>query len=123
MASQNYNWKPRIFGGVGASGATSTVTASGNTAILSNSSILSSAGLGAETVGQIIGNYSTSGQNVYLLLIGGTHTFIDANTGFPFAFNAPITVVFVNQYGVTVTMYLYQSTNSLFGNYAPKVAS
>jgi hypothetical protein len=55
--------------------------------------------------------------------LGGSHTFIDAGTGFPFAFNPPITVTFVNEFGVTVTMYLYQSTNPLYGTYTPKVAS
>lgn len=123
VATQTYTWKARIFGGSGAAGATSSVTASGNTAVLSNSSVLSSAGLGAEVVGQTFGPYTVSGQNIYLLLLGSSHTFIDANTGFPFAFNFPTPVTFVNQYGVTVTMYLYQSTNALFGSYAPKVVS
>ena len=123
VATQTFLWKARIFGGSGAAGATSSVTASGSTAVLSNSSVLSSAGLGAESVGQTFGPFTVSGQNIYLLLTGGTHTFIDANTGFPFAFNSPTTVTFVNQYGVTVTMYLYQSTNALFGSYAPKVVS
>ena len=122
-ATQQYTWQPRIFGGVGAAGATATVTASGTTAILSTADVLSSAGLGAETVGQSFGPYAPSGRNIYLLLKDGSHTFIDAVTGFPFAFNTPTTVTFVNQYGVTVTMYLYQSTNLLFGTYNPKVAS
>ncbi len=39
------------------------------------------------------------------------------------AFNAPITVTFTNVNGVTVMMYLYQTTNSLYANFAPKVAS
>lgn len=122
-ANQAYTWNPRIFGGVGTPGATSTVTASGTTAILSTSDALPSAGLGAETTGQIIGSYSPSGQAIYLLLTGSAHTFTDANTGFPMAFNAPETVTFVNANGVTITMYLYQSTNPLTGNFVPKVAS
>ena len=122
-ATQQYTWQPRIFGGVGTAGATSTVTASGATAVLSTSDALPSAGLGAETVGQTFGPYTPSAQNVYLLLLGGSHTFIDAGTGFPCAFNPPITVTFVNEFGVTVTMYLYQSTNPLYGTYTPKVAS
>jgi hypothetical protein len=122
-ATQQYTWQPRIFGGVGTAGATSTVTASDTTAVLSTSDALPSAGLGAETVGQTFGPYTPSAQNVYLLLLGGSHTFIDAGTGFPFAFNPPITVTFVNEFGVTVTMYLYQSTNPLYGTYTPKVAS
>jgi hypothetical protein len=122
-ANQTYTWKPRIFGGVAASGATSTVTASGATAVLSNSTAIASAGLGAETVGQVIGSYTPSGQAIYLLLTGGSHTFTDNNTGFPMAFNAPLTVTFTNVNGVTLTMYLYQTTNSLYANFAPKVAS
>ena len=122
-ATQVYTWNPRIFGGVGTVGADSTVIAAGTTAVLSTGSVLPSAGLGAEQVGQIIGSYSPSGQVVYLLLIGGSHTFVDNNTGFPFAFNAPLTVTFTNVNGVSVTMYLYQSTNVLTGTFAPKVAS
>jgi hypothetical protein len=99
------------------------VTASGTTAILSTSDVIASAQLGAETVGQSFGPFAPSGQKIYLLLIGGSHTFIDAGTGFPFAFNTPTTVTFVNQYGVSITMYLYQSTNLLYGIYTPKVAS
>lgn len=122
-ATQTYTWNPRIFGGIGASGATSTVTASGTTAILSTSDVLASIQLGAETVGQSFGPYSPSGQNIYLLLMGGSHTFIDAGTGFPFAFNTPTAVSFVNANGVTVSMFLYQSTNPLTGTFTPKVAS
>ena len=123
MANQTYSWNPRIFGGLGAAGATSAVTASGTTAVLSTSDVLPSASLGAETVGQTFGPYSPVGRNIYLLLSGGSHTFIDALTGFPFAFNAPTTVTFVNQYGVTVIMYLYQSTNVLMGTFQPKIGS
>lgn len=122
-ANQSYTWNPRIFAGVGTSGATSSVTASGTTAVLSTADVLASAGLGAETVGQTFGPLSPSGQAIYLLLTGGSHTFVDALTGFPFAFNSPITVTFINQYGTTVTMYLYQSTNSLTGTFAPRISS
>lgn len=122
-ATQAYMWQPRIFGGMGASGATSTVTASGTTAILSTSDVLANVQLGAETVGLSFGPFSPSGQNIYLLLIGGSHTFIDAGTGFPFAFNTPTAVSFTNIHGVVVSMFLYQSTNSLTGTFTPKVAS
>lgn len=122
-ANQSISWQPAIFSGVGNSGATSSVTASGTTAVLSTGNSLARVQLGAESVGQTFGPLSPSGQVIYLLLTGGAHTFIDANTGFPFAFNAPITVSFVNAHGVTVTMYLYQSTNALSGSFAPKVAS
>jgi hypothetical protein len=123
-ANQTYTWNPRIFGGVGASGATSTVTASGTTAVLSTTDVLPSAGLGVETVGETFGPYAPTGQAIYLLLTGGSHTFIDVCSGFPFAFNSPLTVTFVNQYGVSQTMYLYQSTNTLTGPcFEPKVVS
>lgn len=122
-ATEQITWNPRIFGGVGAVGATSSVTASGTTAVLSTSDALPSAGLGAETVGQVFGPYSPSSQAIYLLLTGGSHTFTDAGTGFPFAFNAPITVTFVNVNGVSMTLYLYQSTNPLAGTFSPKIAS
>jgi hypothetical protein len=122
-ANQTYTWNPRIFGGLGTAGATSTVTASGTTAVLSTSDALPSAGLGAETVGQTFGPFTPASQNVYLLLTSGSHTFVDVTTGFPFAFNAPTTVTFVNEFGVTITMYLYQSTNVLTGTFQPRIAS
>jgi|SRR5580658_389617 hypothetical protein len=122
-STQNISWQPAIFGGVGNAGATSSVTASGTTAVLSTGNALARVQLGPETVGQTFGPYTASSQVVYLLLTGATHTFVDANTGFPFAFNAPLTVSFVNSQGVTVTMYLYASTNPLFGSFAPRIAS
>lgn len=122
-ATQQISWQPRIFGGIGTPGATSSVTASGTTAVLSTSDALPSAGLGAETIGQIIGSYSPSGQAIYLLLTGGSHTFTDNATGFPMAFNAPISVSFVNANGTTVSMFLYASTNPLTGTFVPKIAS
>lgn len=122
-ASCSDSWKPAVFGGVGATGASSTVTSSGTIAILSTGDHLARVQLGAETVGQTFGPYSPSSQVIYLLLTGGSHTFVDANTGFPFAFNAPVPVSFVNAQGTTVTMFLYASTNPLFGSYAPKVTS
>ena len=122
-ATQTINWEPAIFGGVGTAGATSSVTASGTTAVLSNGNVLPRTQIGAETVGETFGPFSPSGQVIYLLLTGGSHTFIDAGTGFPFAFNAPLPVSFVNANGVSLTMYLYQTTNSLYETYTPKVAS
>lgn len=122
-AMQVVNWNPRIFGGVGASGASNAVTAAGTTAVLSTTDVLASVQLGAEAVGQSFGPYATTDQCIYLLLMGGAHTFIDAGTGFAFAMNAPLAVTFVNAEGATVPMYLYQSTNPLYGNYTPKVAS
>jgi hypothetical protein len=122
-AAQAISWIPRSFGGVGNPGATSSVSASGNTAILSTSDVLANAGLASSDVGATYGPYTATSQNVYLLLIGGSHTFKDPGTGFPFAFNAPTSVSFVNQNMVTVPMYLYQSTNTLTGNYSVLVVN
>jgi hypothetical protein len=123
-ATQAYTWKPRIFSGLGTAGATSTVTASGTTAVLSNSNVLASAGLGAETVGQTFGPFAPSGQVIYLLLTGSSHTFTDVCSGFPLPFNAPISVSFVNINGVTVPEYLYQTTNPLTGScFNPRISS
>lgn len=122
-ATQQYTWNPRIFGGLGAAGATSTVTASGTTAILSNSAVLASLQLGAEAVGSTFGPFTPSSQNVYLFLIGGSHTFVDISTGFPFVFNTPTAVSFTNANGVVVSMFLYQSTNTLTGTFNIRVAS
>ena len=123
-AAQNINWEWAIFGGVGTAGATSSVTAAGTTAVLSNGNVLPRLQLGAETVGQTFGPFTpnSGGQNVYLLLTGGSHTFVDGN-GFTFPMNAPLTVSFLNANGVTVTMYLYQSVNSLYLPVSVKVAS
>jgi hypothetical protein len=122
-ATQAYTWNPRIFGGVGTAGATATVTASGTTAILSTSNVLASLQLGAETVGSVFGPFTPSGQSVYLLLKGGSHTFVDVGTGFPFAFNTPTAVSFTNVNGVVVSLFLYQSTNPLTGTFNIRVAS
>lgn len=122
-ATQTISWLPAIFGGVGTAGATGTVTASGTTAVLSNGTALPRVQLGNESVGQVFGPFSPSGQVVYLLLTGAAHSFVDTNTGFPFAFNAPIPVSFTNAHGTTVTMYEYQSSNPLYGTYAPKVVN
>lgn len=121
-ATQTGNWAWEIFGGYGAAGATSTVNASGTTAVLSNFTVLPRLQIGAETIGEPLGPFTgLTGQNIYLLLTGGSHTFTSA--GLPAAFNAPLTVSFVNADGASVTMYLYQSTNALYGNYTIVVAS
>jgi len=116
---------PRSFGGVGAAGATSSVTASGTTAVLSTGAILTSAGLLSTpvNVSAAFGTYSPSLQKIYILCTGGSRTFKDSVTGFSFAFNAPTAVSFVNANGVTVTMYLYESTNLLSGPYSILVVS
>lgn len=123
-AMQVVNWNPRIFGGVGASGGATGATASGTTAVLvGDTGTLPSAQLGAETVGTTFVYTGLTGQYVYMLLTGGSHTFVDANNGFPFAVNSPTHITFVNQYGVSVSMYIYQSINPLTGSFSPRVAS
>lgn len=123
-ATQTYTWKPAIFAGLGTAGATSSVTASGTTAVLSTGTVLPRAQLGAETVGETFGPFAPSAQVIYLLLTGGSHTFTDVCSGFPLPFNAPISVSFVNQYGVTVSEFLYQTTNVLTGScFEPRIAS
>lgn len=122
-AAQAYQWQPRIFGGLGSAGATSTVTASGTNAILSTSNTIGTLQLGAESIGSVFGPFAPSGQKIYLLLIGGSHTFVDTGTGFPFAFNTAVAVSFTNANGVVVSMFLYQSTNNLTGTFNIRVAS
>jgi hypothetical protein len=122
-ATQTINWEAAIFSGIGTAGATNAVTAAGTTAVLSTADVLARVQLGAEAVGQVFGPFAPAGQVIYLLLLGGTHTFLDPATGFPFAINAAIPVTFVNAHGATVPMYLYQSTNPLFGTFNVKVAT
>lgn len=123
-ANQSICWQPAIFAGVGAPGATSSVTASGSTAVLSTGDSIARFQFGAETVGETLGSYAPSGQCIYLLLMGGSHTFTDANTGFPLPFNAPVAVTLVNSHGDSVSMFLYSTTNALTGPlFIPKVAS
>lgn len=122
-ASQSIAWEPLSFAGVGAAGATATVTASGSSALLSTGDVLANVGLATSNVGHTYGPYAPSGQKIYLLIIGTGHAFKDASTGFSFAFNAPTTVSFVNEQGATVTMELYESTNTLSGTFSVLVAS
>lgn len=113
----SFQWLPRNWGGVGAAGATSATT-SGTTAKLSTSDVLQSVGLTSSNAGHVYGPFSASSQKVYLLLSDGNHTFKDNSTGFAFLFNTPTTLSVVNQYGATVTMYLYESTNVLTGSFS-----
>jgi hypothetical protein len=119
-ATQAITYLPRMFGGVGAAGATSSVTAGVNTAILSNGAVLASEGLTSNPVGSTY-TLSPSGQCIYLLLTGGTHTF--SAGGFAFPMNTPTAVSFTNQNSAVVSMYLYQSTNTLSATYNILVVS
>lgn len=114
----------RIFNGIGTSGGATGATASGTSAVLvGDTGTLPSFQLGAETVGTTFVYTGLTGQYIYMLLIGGSHTFVDANTGFPFAVNAPTSITFVNQYGASIPMFLYQSINPLIGAFSPRVAT
>ena len=107
-----------IYGGGGKPGATSSITQSGNSVILSTGDVLPMLQSTPEQIGQSWPMSNLNNQCVYLLLVGGSHTFIDALTGFPFVFNPPLPATVGG-----ASMYLYQSTNQLFGNYQPKVIS
>jgi hypothetical protein len=121
-ATSPINWYPRSFAGVGAPGATSTVTAhAGNTAQLSTGDILANEGLLSTFVGQSV-SFTASSQNLYFLLVGGSHSFTDNSNQNPFPFNSPTPVSFVNQNSQTVAMYLYQSSTTLTGTYSIKVS-
>jgi hypothetical protein len=116
----------RDFGGVGAAGATSSVTASGSSAVLSTSDVLADQGLffGSENVGIAFGPFNPSSQKIYLLLQGGAHTFKDQNGfTFPMTGGSPTTVSFTNQYGAVITMYLYESQNLLSTSFTLTIAS
>ena len=128
-AYQYISYDGRDFGGLGAAGATSSVTAFGNNAILSTSDAIYSIGLfaGGEGIGTTFGPFSPTNQKIYLLLQGGTHTFKDQN-GFLFPFgpggdNISTTVSFTNQYSAVITMYLYESTNLLSTPFTLTIAS
>lgn len=118
-SSQTIAFAARTFAGAGTAGAT-TATSSGTTAILNGSrGTLPSAGLGNQSTYAC----SASANKCYILMIGGSHTFKDAATGFPFVFAAATSVSFVNQNGATVAMFLYESTNTLTGSFTIQVAS
>ena len=109
-ATQAIAFEPRMFAGVAAAGATGA-TASGNNADLTGvGGVLADQGLTDNPVGSTY-VVSPAAQKIYLLLTGGAHTFKDTVSGFPFPFNAPSPIAFVNQNGATVPMYLYESTN------------
>jgi hypothetical protein len=114
---------PRVFAGIGAAGATSSVTATRTTAVLSNGAVLASAGLYNSRVRATYGPFAPSAQKIYILIIGGSHQFKDAVTGFAFAFNKPTPVSFVNANGSTVSMFLYESINSISSTFSVQVVS
>jgi hypothetical protein len=113
-----------IFGGVGQPGAGASVVAVEGNAVLTTGDTLSSIGDAAESVGDTFGPFVPSNQAIYLLLMAGDHTFVDANTGFPFVFNAPLAVSFLPTGAINpVAMFLYASTHALWGSFRPMIAS
>jgi hypothetical protein len=122
-ATASATWNPRIFSGTGAAGGATGATASGTSAVLvGDTGTLPSFQLGAETVGTTFPFTGLTGQYVYMLLTGAGHTFIDANTGFPFAVTS-LTITFTNQYGAAFSMTFYISINPLTGAFSPRVAT
>lgn len=118
-SSQSMCWYPLTFGGVGTSGASSAASATGAQATLIGATgTLFSAGLKDQGS---YGPYSPANQKIYLLLVGGNHTFTSAGIVFPM--NPPTPISFTNEYGATVTMYLYETTNSLNSSFSVTVAN
>lgn len=115
-ATLQYVWEPRMFAGTGSANATATATANGANATLSTGDTVYNTGLapGNTAVGQTF-TVSGVGNKIYLLLPGGPYSsFFDTNAGAPFSMKAATgPISFVNQNGATVTMYLYESTNTL----------
>jgi hypothetical protein len=115
-------WSPRIFSGLGTSGATGATASGTNAVLVGATGTLPTAQLGAESVGTTFGPFAPSGQNVYMILTGGSHTFVDVCSGFPFSVSAATPITFVNADGVSVSMFIYQSAMSLTGScFEPKV--
>lgn len=106
-----------IYGGVGQPGASSNVTLSGTNVTLSTGDVIGQLQTTPEQVGQQW-SFSPNNQAIYLLLFGGSHSFVDANTGFPLPFNPPIAVSLNG-----VPMFLYQTTNILFLPFTPKIVN
>lgn len=116
-ATQTINWVPRAFGGTGTGGSATSATASGNNAVLVGATgTLTISYLGSSCTGQVY-NVTTSGtQYVYLLLpcnvsnpAGGSFTTPGPTV---FQMNALTPYGFINQFGATIMIYPYRSTNS-----------
>lgn len=113
-------FEPRCWAGVGSAGATglngTTGALVGATGTLTGQLQTSRASTNSETPSNqcIYVSYPTS---------FGLGTFTDLNTGFTFSMNAPSTVTVVNANGVSLSYYLYQSTQSTLNtNFNVKVS-
>jgi hypothetical protein len=119
-ANQTVNWFPRSFGGLGTAGATGCTASGTSCTLVGATGTLSNIGVLNSTVNIPFGPFTAISQKFYALTIGLHTNWIDNQTGFGFAMNAPTLITFVNQYGASVSMYLYESTNLLTGTFAPK---
>jgi hypothetical protein len=122
-ATQAINFYPRMFAGVGGAGATSA-TASGTSAVLNSSlGTLTNIGLlSSLAVGTLI-TETPSAQKIYVLATGGSHTFVDNSNNLPFSFLTPTGITFSNINSQNVSMYIYESTNTLTGSFTLKVTA
>jgi hypothetical protein len=103
---------PREFGGIGTAGATGA-TASGSSAVLVGATgTLPSAGLGQQSTW---GPFNPVNQTIYILGTGSACSFTSG--GFGVSMAVPIPVSFVNQFGSTVSMFLYGTNNLLSGTF------
>lgn len=108
-ASTGLQFLPREFSGLSSTNGATGATSSGSTAVLVGATgTLASAGLGQQTNW---GTFNPSSQYIYILGTGSACTFTSGGFNFPMA--SPVPVSFVNQYGSTVSMYMYISSNSL----------
>jgi hypothetical protein len=116
-AGASFEWEARMFIGTGAAGSAATATATaGNTATLGNGSVLANQGLFSTAQGQVF-PVTASGNKIYLLITGLYTSFTDLVANQPFAFNAGQSLTFINQQGAHVSMYLYESTNTLTASF------
>jgi hypothetical protein len=107
-ASDSISFLPREFGGVGTAGATSATSSLSNATLVGATGTLTTSGLGQQSTW---GPYSPSNQKIYVLGTGSSCTFTSG--GFAFPMLVPTTFSFTNQYGVIITMKLYESQNLL----------
>lgn len=127
-ANSNIVFLGRTFSGVGTAGATGA-TASGTTAVLAGATgtlagTSPDGGLFSSIVGQTFGSFSPSSQKIYVLTphTSTAHVFHDQN-GFGFPMNSPTTFSFTNVNSATISMDLYESTNSLSTTFSLTVIS
>lgn len=109
-----------IYGGVGAPGATaSPILLSGTNVLLDTGDFIPQIKASPEVVGDqwTFSPAGAAGQAIYLLLVGGTHTFTDVSSGLAFAFNPAIQVSLSGR-----TMFLYQTQFALIGTYTVRVS-